>query len=74
MADFVLSGTAQTNGTKAKIYELQQTSIFAVIDFTVLTVRGGWIFHSANLLDGKKVSNPGKGFYISIEGMIPIRH
>jgi hypothetical protein len=72
MADFVLSKTAGSNGTGAKTFELQRTSLFAVFDMSILTIEGGWIFNSANLLEGERISIPGKGFYISIQGMIPI--
>lgn len=53
-------------------FELQQTSIFAVIDFSLLQIQGGWIFDSRYIVDDKKNGSHGRGFFISIQGIIPI--
>jgi len=53
-------------------FELQQTSVFAIIDLSILKIQGGWIFDSNYLIDGENRGSPGRGFYISIQGMIPI--
>jgi len=56
----------------AETFELQQTSVFMVLDLTLIKIQGGWIFNSEYLVDGKKSGSPGKGFYISVQGIIPI--
>jgi len=57
------------NGTD---FELQQTSVFAVVDLSILKIQGGWIFDSAYLVDDKNSGNPGRGFFISAQGIIPL--
>jgi hypothetical protein len=57
---------------KADTFELRQSSIFAVIDLSILQIRAGWVFDSEYIVDDKKAGDPGKGFYISIQGMIPV--
>ena len=59
-------------GKQVETFEIRQTSIFAVLDFSLIKMQGGWIFDSAYLLDGKETGGPGKGFFISIQGIIPI--
>jgi len=53
-------------------FELQQTSVFGIIDFSILKIQGGRIFDSSYLIDGEKSGSHGKGFFIGIQGMIPI--
>ena len=57
-------------------FALQQTSIFAVADVSLLKIEAGWIFNSRHLLDGKEFrpmnNSLGGGFYLSIQGIIPI--
>jgi len=53
-------------------FELQQTSIFAVADISLLKIEAGWIFDSRYMIGGKTVERPGRGFYFSIQGIIPI--
>ena len=65
MTDFVLSHNTTT-------FELQQTSVFASIDLSILKIQGGRIFNSDYLFDGTQCGSPGKGWYVSIQGMIPI--
>ncbi|MDR0302756.1 MAG: hypothetical protein LBI04_10655 [Treponema sp.] len=55
----------------ATLFELQQTSVFAAIDLSILKIQTGWIFDSGYLVDGKHRGSPGKGWYVSIQGMIP---
>jgi len=64
--DFELTG--DVSGT----FELRHTSIFAVFDLSILKIQGGWIFNSGYLLDGIDIGNPGRGFFISVQGIIPI--
>jgi hypothetical protein len=64
MTDFVLSQNTTT-------FELQQTSVFASIDLSILKIQGGWIFNSDYLANEVQCGSPGKGWYISIQGMIP---
>ena len=53
-------------------FELQQRSLFAIFDLSLLRIKGGWIFNSRYLIDGNKVENSGRGFFISVQGIIPI--
>ena len=53
-------------------FELRQTSIFAELDLSLIRLQGGWIFNSEYLIDEKKTSSPGNGFYFSIQGIIPV--
>jgi hypothetical protein len=55
----------------AETFELQQTSVFAVLDFSIIKIQGGWIFRSNYLVDGEKTQSPGNGFFVSIQGIIP---
>ncbi|MDR0497137.1 MAG: hypothetical protein LBH42_05960 [Treponema sp.] len=63
--DFVLS-------ENSIVFELQQSSVFAVFDLSILKIEGGWVFDSRYLVDGVKTGNPGKGFYVSVQGIIPV--
>ncbi len=65
MKSFVLSGNATD-------FELQQTSIFAVVDISILKIQGGWIFDSDYLIDNESCGSPGRGFYVGVQGMIPL--
>lgn len=56
-----------------KSFEIQNTSIFAAIDLSILTIQGGWIFDSRYLVNDKNTGSLGKGFYISVQGIIPIQ-
>jgi hypothetical protein len=56
----------------AESFDIQMNSIFAAIDLSILTIQGGWVFDSAYFVDDKKRGNPGDGFYVSIQGIIPI--
>jgi len=42
-------------------FEMEQTAVFGTIDLSILKIQGGWIS-----------DNPCKGFYVSIQGLIPI--
>jgi len=66
MKSFVLSNVAAD-------FELQQTSVFGTIDISILKIQGGWIFDSNYLIDGDKRKSPGNGFFISAQGIIPIK-
>jgi hypothetical protein len=63
--DFFLSESKKT-------FELQQSSVFAIFDLSILKIEGGWIFASRYLMNGEKTGSPGKGFYVSIQGIIPV--
>jgi hypothetical protein len=68
--DFVLtSGLTLHN---AKTFELQQSSVFAVFDLSILKIEGGWVFDSCYLMSGEKTGSPGRGFFVSIQGIIPV--
>jgi hypothetical protein len=59
--------TFSHNGEK---FELQQSSVFAALDFTLFKLQGGFVFDSRYLLDGEKTGSPGRGFFLSVQGMI----
>jgi hypothetical protein len=67
-----LTGFDLSDGIKADTFELQQSSVFAAIDLSFLTIQGGWIIDSNYLLDGKRTGSPGSGFFLSVQGMIPV--
>ena len=66
--DFDLSGPEN----RAENFELLQRSVFAVLDLSILKVQGGWVFGSHYLVDGKKSGNPGSGFFLSVQGVVPV--
>jgi len=51
---------------------MRRTSVFAAIDLTALQIRGGWTFSSHYLLDGREAGSPGRGFFVSVQGAVPI--
>jgi len=53
-------------------FEMRQTSVFAVADFSIARIRGGWIFDSRYRLDRRDAGSPGRGWYVSLQGNIPI--
>lgn len=53
-------------------FEIQRSSIIAAIDLSILQFQAGWIFDSNYIFDDKKTGSPGNGFFISVQGMIPI--
>jgi hypothetical protein len=57
---------------RSETFELQQSSVFAVIDLSFLKIQGGYIIDSNYLLDGEKTASTDKGFFLSVQGMIPI--
>jgi len=68
---FVITGLSST---KSIDFEFQYNALFAVLDLSIINIQGGWIFDSRYMIDGKITRNPGRGFYISIQGIIPIQH
>jgi hypothetical protein len=46
--------------------------VLATLDLSVLTIQAGWIMDSNYLLDDEKAGSPGNGFFLSVQGMIPI--
>jgi hypothetical protein len=49
-------------------FEMQTSSFFACLDFTVLRIDAGYIFDSRYLHNGEKTTSPGKGLYVSLQG------
>ena len=66
--DFSLANTEM----RAKDFGLLERSVFAVLDLSILKIEGGWVFDSRYLVDGEKSGNPGRGFFISVQGLIPV--
>ena len=62
-----------SNDSTAKVFEFQQTSIFASIELSILTIQGGWIFDSNYIVNDEKTQSLGKGFFVSVQGIIPIK-
>jgi hypothetical protein len=56
-------------GGRDKTLELQNTSIFAVLDLTLLKLSGGYILDSRLLVDGTKTENHDRGFFISAQAL-----
>ena len=48
-------------------FESQYSSVFAILDATVLEIRGGYIFDSRELYNDTVVRNTGRGFFISVQ-------
>jgi hypothetical protein len=53
-------------------FELQQSSVLATLDLSLLTIQAGWVIDSNYILDDKKSGSSGNGFFFSVQGMIPI--
>ncbi|MDR2970640.1 MAG: hypothetical protein LBU83_01735 [Bacteroidales bacterium] len=68
---YLLSANTSTKNSAAT-FEMQKASIFVTLDLSLLRLEGGWIFGSRYLLDEKNIGSSGKGFYVSIQGIIPI--
>ena len=64
--DFFISQSSAT-------FELQQSSVIAVIDLFLFKIESGWIYKSRYMIDGKKDAGTGNGFFISVQGILPIR-
>ncbi|MCL1992008.1 MAG: hypothetical protein FWG66_03560 [Spirochaetes bacterium] len=69
--DFAITGN-QTIENRASVFEIQRASLFAVIDLSLLRLEGGWIFNSRYTFNGQNAGSPGRGFYLSVQGIIPI--
>jgi len=62
-----------SNRIQADTFELQKASVFATIDLSILTLQGGWVINSNYLIDGKNAGkNAGSGFFLSVQGTIPV--
>ena len=68
----VLDFTLDASGTPAKYYGFMQRAIFAALDLSIVKIQGGRVFDSCYLLDGEKTKNTGRGFFISVQGIVPI--
>ena len=60
------------NSGRAESFALLERAVFAAIDLSILRIQGGWAFDSYYLLDGERNGGPGRGFFISVQGMVPI--
>lgn len=58
--------------TKGKTFGLQQRSVFAAIDLSILQIQGGWVFDSNYLVNGERSGSPANGFFLSVQGIIPV--
>jgi hypothetical protein len=55
-----------------KTFELQYNAVFAAVDISILKIEAGWVYGSIYLVDLKKERSPSSGFFLSIQGMIPV--
>jgi hypothetical protein len=53
-------------------FELQKSSVLATLDLSLLTIQAGWVIDSNYLLDDEKAGSSGNGFFLSVQGMIPL--
>jgi hypothetical protein len=67
-----VTGFDLSAGIRAETFELQRSAVFAAIDLSALKIQGGWIIDSNYLLDGEKTGSPGNGFFLSVQGVIPV--
>jgi hypothetical protein len=68
---FVITGLSSGNSID---FEFQYNTLFAVLDLSIINIQGGWIFDSRYMIDGKITDRPGRGFYVSVQGIIPIKY
>lgn len=54
-------------------FEVQQSSLFAVFDLSILKIEYGKIIKSRFLIDEETTGKQGKGYYVSIQGVIPLK-
>ena len=59
--------------TGIDLFEFKYKSVFAKLDLSLLIIEGGWTFDSQYSLDGIKTKSPGTGFYLSVQGTVPIK-
>jgi hypothetical protein len=52
-----------------KTLEIQNTSVFTVLDFSFLKLSGGYIFDSRLLVDEAQRDKREQGFYLSVQAM-----
>lgn len=67
-----VAGFDLSAGIRGETFELQRSSVFAAIDLSFLKIQSGWVIDSKYLLDGEKNGGPGSGFFLSVQGMIPV--
>jgi len=67
-----LVGFNLSNNIQGDTFELQQSSISAALDLSIIKIQAGWVINSNYLLDGERSGSPGNGFMFSIQGMIPV--
>jgi hypothetical protein len=53
-------------------FELQKSSVLVTLDLSLLTIQTDWVIDSNYILDDKKFGSPGNGFFLSVQGMVPI--
>ena len=68
---FLLSSKSAT-GNAVNTFEIQKASVFAVLDLSLLKLEGGWIFNSRYMMNEQRTGSPGRGFYLSVQGIIPL--
>jgi hypothetical protein len=67
-----LTGFDLSGKIREETFELRRASIFAAVDLSILNIQGGWVITSDYLLDGERIGGLGRGFFLSVQGMIPV--
>jgi hypothetical protein len=60
------------NLSRGESFELQRASVFAAIDLSIIQIQSGWVIDSTYIMNDVKTNSPGKGFFLTVHGMIPI--
>jgi hypothetical protein len=63
------SGLDFTLSEKGKFYDPHYYSVFGVIDASLLTINGGYIFYSRELYETNKGRPTGKGWFLSVQAL-----
>jgi hypothetical protein len=63
------SGIDFTLSEKGKFYDMNYYSVFGVLDASLLTISGGYIFYSRELYEINNNKPTGKGWFISVQAL-----
>jgi hypothetical protein len=67
-----VTGFDLSSGISSESFELRRSAVFAAVDLSALKIQCGWVIDSNYLLDGEKTGSPGNGFFLSVQGMLPV--
>jgi hypothetical protein len=63
------SGIDFTLSEKGKFYDMNYYSVFGILDASLLTISGGYIFYSRELYETNNSKPTGKGWFISVQAL-----